>query len=63
MTTFEVAMKPLSMSKECARHGGEEFRTQAVCADKHEAARLARYNVSLLPQHAYAITSVKEVEQ
>ena len=63
MPTFDVTMKPLSMSKECARLGGKEFHVQVVCADKHEASRLARYNVSMLPQRAYAITEINEVTQ
>lgn len=59
---FEVTMKPLSLSKAGARAGGDEYRTTVVCADNNEAARLARYNVSMLPQASYAITNIKEVE-
>ena len=61
MPTFEVTMKPLSLTKACAKAGGKEHRTTVVCTDSHEAARLARYTVSTLPQAGYAITEIKEV--
>ena len=63
MPIFEVIMKPLGLPKQCAGIGGKEFRVQVVGADKHEASRLARYNVSMLPQRAYAITEINEVTQ
>lgn len=60
MPTFEVTMKPLSLTKACAKVGGKEHRAVVVCADKHEAVRLARYNVSLNQQAGYAITEIRE---
>ena len=61
MPKFEVTMKPLSLTKACAKIGGKEHRPIVVCADKHAAVRLARYNVSLNPQVGYAITQIREV--
>lgn len=61
MPTFEVTLKPLALTKACAVAGGSELRTTVVCADKNEAARLARYNTSLAPHAGYAITEIREV--